>query len=369
MPIYPDKKDGKLTGRYRVEVQLEGRRLRSRVDGFKDAQDKEREFKKLIVSGEAPEAKKRIDGLAGRPQTFVEALKKSEGRLWRGMTGEVNNFVQLRNILATIGDLKLDAIGTSEVDDVIESLRGRGLKEATINRYLSSFRTFLGWCLEREYRTKPLPDFEWGKETNRIRWITFDEEALLMDLLPEKYALLVKVAITTGMRRGELLTLTREQVDPEWVRLWNTKNDEPRSVPIDQETYEDLMTLIEDGMPSQVQLRHQWGRARKLMGLESDPWFVFHACRHTCATRLVDADVNLAVVKEFMGHRTIETTLKYAHVNSMTLRDALRKASNHKDRLTHTPTRGVVRSAVKVRVEKVGDIAPFSTETNVRQAA
>ena len=51
------------------------------------------------------------------------------------------------------------------------------------------------------------------------------------------------------------------------------------------------------------------------MGLSGDGEFVFHARRHTRATRLVEMGVNLRVIQQFMGHKVIQTTLRYAHVS------------------------------------------------------
>lgn len=369
MPIYADKKDGKLTGRYRVEVQMDGRRLRGRYNSLPEAQEGEQALMERLRNGEAHQAPKRIDAHQGRPETLSEAIQKAEGRLWDGEAA-VDGFRKLNAILGILGDLKLDRIGTSEVDDLIDALQRRELKDGTINRYLSAFSTFLKWCLAREYRTKALPTFAWREEgEGRIRWITFEEEALLMDLLPAPFDRLVRVAIETGMRRGELLSLTKEQVTPEWVHLWKTKNGEARTVPISAQSYADLTYLLAGNMPNEGELRRAWDRARRLMGLDGDEWFVFHACRHTCATRLVKAKVNLAVIKEYMGHKTIETTLRYAHVDSDSLREALQSALVYKAGISQGVALDVHPVDGVVGVETVGETASNDTQVDLAMAS
>ena len=41
--------------------------------------------------------------------------------------------------------------------------------------------------------------------------------------------------------------------------------------------------------------------------------FSFHKLRHTAATRLVSANIDLVVVQEILGHSKIDTTMRYAH--------------------------------------------------------
>jgi site-specific recombinase XerD len=59
------------------------------------------------------------------------------------------------------------------------------------------------------------------------------------------------------------------------------------------------------------------------MGLEGDKEFVIHSTRHTCASRMVNAGVDLYVVKEVLGHSSIQVTEKYAHLAPHKLSDAV----------------------------------------------
>ena len=55
------------------------------------------------------------------------------------------------------------------------------------------------------------------------------------------------------------------------------------------------------------------------MGLARDPFFVIHSLRHTCASRLARAGVPIVVVKEWLGHKDIQTTLRYVHMDTSAL--------------------------------------------------
>ena len=69
-------------------------------------------------------------------------------------------------------------------------------------------------------------------------------------------------------------------------------------------------------------LRNAWDRAREALGLSQDKQFVIHACRHTCASRLVQKGVNLRVVQEWLGHKTIQMTMRYSHLSPANLQEA-----------------------------------------------
>ncbi|KGK42286.1 hypothetical protein LH51_08620 [Nitrincola sp. A-D6] len=68
--------------------------------------------------------------------------------------------------------------------------------------------------------------------------------------------------------------------------------------------------------------QHYWKHMREFIGMQDDKEFVFHAVRHTVATRLIDGTgvankpMPIAIVKEWLGHSTIATTMKYVHVSA-----------------------------------------------------
>ena len=110
------------------------------------------------------------------------------------------------------------------------------------------------------------------------------------------------------------------------LHLWKTKTDSPRTIPMSEATTELATELASGGIPTANMLRRHWEKARMELGLRDDDLFVFHTTRHTCATRLVDAGVYPFVIQEWLGHKSIETTLRYAHVRPENLDAALAKA-------------------------------------------
>jgi integrase len=342
MAIYPDKgRGGKFTDRWRVEVQLNGRRARGRFDTLEEAKSKEKEWKKAFEAGEVPQKAYFRTEASAAPRTLVALTKKAYGSLWQGKAIARTNYQKLDIIASMIGDIPLTDLTTAKIDELAKELHLRGVKPNTKNRYYSCLNTLLKWGQKRGYVTE-LPSFPWEDEDEgRIREITEAEEHQLISFMRsypirprwegypggEACADMVTVAIRTGLRRGELQRVKLEHIENDQVTIWITKTKKARTVPLDPETAALLRTLALTGMPRSHTIRYFWDRAKHDMGLQEDEDFVFHACRHTCCTRLIRADINVMVVKKWMGHKRIETTLRYTHLNDSDLKDALKKLS------------------------------------------
>jgi integrase len=136
------------------------------------------------------------------------------------------------------------------------------------------------------------------------------------------------------MRRSELLTLQRDQIDGDYARLWNTKSNRPRSVPLSPRAKE----LIERYVPFDLHpfyIYREWNNAKKAMGLENDKNFVLHMLRHTAATRLLDTTGNIVFVQKLLGHSKLDTTMRYAHTSDDQLRNAVGLVTSKYERKAH----------------------------------
>lgn len=349
MAIYPDKRGGKLTGRFRVELQRGVDRYRKRWDSLAEAQADETRVLDAWAAGEIPGEPLAPKAPEKRCATLEEAYDLAKGQLWNGNSTEDTAWAHMDAIMEIVGrDKPLDDIDTIVIDRIIQRLSKAGKSNGTVNRYLSHLRTFLVWAKSRKYRTVPIDNdeiaFSWKEEEEgRIRWISPEEEAKLLELVPDNVGKVIQIAIATGCRRDELLTARLDQINGHRLHIWHTKTRKPRTVPMSPETTAMLTELIKTGtMPTQRNLRSWWDRAKLKMGLGADKDFVFHACRHTCATRLLDAGVNLLVIKEWLGHKRIETTLRYTHVKPQNLEDALKLVGEYQRGLAQKPSGSAV---------------------------
>lgn len=213
------------------------------------------------------------------------------------------------------------------------------LAPGTINRRISFFRTVLYEAVSREYidrnpaaRLKMLPE-----ENTRFRVISTVEERRLLEKSPPWLVQVIRLALLTGLRQGELLRLRRHDVDREGRLIHvssETKNHHSRLVPYP----EVLKPLLDDLIPeegnsgqfvfskpdgevlSRSRIVNAFRRAVRAADLHD---CTFHDTRRTYASRLVNRGVSLPVIAKLLGHGATYVTERYAHVSEGALAAAV----------------------------------------------
>ena len=214
-----------------------------------------------------------------------------------------------------------------------------GVKPATINRELATLKKAFNlarreweWCDDN-----PVSRVSMEQEHNtRDRWLTVDEEQRLLKAAAPWLRELITFALHTGMRRGEILGLTWAGVDVfrRTVTVFKSKNGERRTIPLNL-TALDLLkhkSATRQGeadlvFPSQGKTQFDGsnisrGMTRALNQAKITD-FHFHDLRHTCATRMVQAGVDLYKVQRLLGHKSPTMTQRYAHHYPESLRDGI----------------------------------------------
>lgn len=236
-------------------------------------------------------------------------------------------------------DTQLSDITPSTVLEAIESWEDEGNSGSTVNRKISCLSMMLKTAVEQGWITSmpKLPRRAEGK--HRIRWMNETEELKVLNACThlglDELRDLVVVAIDTGFRKGEILGLQPNDYVNGLLHLHEgeTKSDKARSVPVTKRVAEILNRRMGQRKIFSLtisSIRTQWATLKSYVGLEDDPQFVVHMLRHTCASRLVQRGVPLAVVQKWMGHANIATTLRYAHLAPESLnigRDALEQVT------------------------------------------
>ena len=207
---------------------------------------------------------------------------------------------------------------------------------ATVHRELSLMRRILNvavsnsWIVRNPFHLgesliRP------GEETPRERIINREEEQRLLSACEGERQHLKAIlicALDTGMRRGEIFSLTWSDIDFEsgliTIRAFNTKTMRERQIAMTERLAIELECLTSNrtgelvfGIKTHAQ--HSFDKAKKKAGLTD---LRFHDLRHTHATRLVGAQMPLAEVGRVLGHTQPSTTFRYVNINADTARRA-----------------------------------------------
>jgi len=158
----------------------------------------------------------------------------------------------------------------------------------------------------------------------RLRFLSEEETTALLDACSVFLRPIVITALNTGMRLGEILSLTWDCVDLNLgiITVVNAKNNQSRNIPMNTILTEEIIRLkldansdhvfARDNGKAPVTIRKIWIRALNQADINN---FRFHDLRHTFASNLVMAGADIVTVKELLGHKTIAMTMRYAHLN------------------------------------------------------
>jgi integrase len=200
---------------------------------------------------------------------------------------------------------KVDAIGRLRYLSGAEEKRLRAALKARDEARCDGRARFNAWRSARGYKTLPAHT-----------------------TYPDHIHPLTLLALNTGLRRGELLGLTWGDVDLVQCRVTvrgaSAKSGLTRHVPLNSEAIDvlkawrpnahygatDLVFPGPKGKPM-FSLKTAWQKVATAAKLEN---FTFHDLRHTFASKLVQAGVDLNTVRELLGHADIKMTLRYSHL-------------------------------------------------------
>ena len=307
---------------FEAAVCVRGKRLRRSFPNKTEAETWDLETRAALLKGEAvdlPTARRAKDA-----RTMADLLEATHDRYWRGARSEDTSRTNAEHVVDILGPATLPRdVTEADLDTMIQTFVKRGLSNATINRKLAAFSRMMRFARSRGWIDR-VPHIERFREPmGRIRWLTREEEAKVLDWFyqarRDEMRDLVIVLVDTGLRLGEALHLTQGDVDLQsrLIRVWENKSDKPRSVPMTSRVESVFRKRLGCPKPWTLtihQAEHYWRQMRELCGFADDSQFVLHALRHTCASRLVQAGIGLQVVMEWLGHKSMSMTMRYAHL-------------------------------------------------------
>lgn len=279
---------------------------------------------------------------------FLPRWEAEWGRLQRGYDGRIN--YRLRSLEAVFGHLPLSSI----TPDVVHTWRvGRlasGTAPRTVNRDVDLLKSVLAKGVPVYYPESPLRLMPRLKAAPAVIPVLTreDEEKLLAEMDAEDKAIFL-VALDALVRLGDVLALRWEDVDLELAtaRVNESKTGRMYHVPLSQRAVtaikkldtmdgEDRVFPNAGGDTKQAtnsytqRLKRVCAKAGVRYGRKQGGLTFHAATRHTGATRMAAAGVDLRTIQEVGGWANINMLQKYVHPASQTLRDAVEKVGGEK---------------------------------------
>lgn len=325
--------DGKTT--HRVKIRIKGaRNISASFTRLTDA-------KKFIQSTEAAIREGRYSKTAeSKKHTLNDLIDRYiEENLFSTTSNTPNTRRHLRYWKKIIGfhiiaDIT-PAIIAQQRDLLLRQNTSRGTKRSpsTVIRYIAALSHAFtiavnewGWLDDNPIRKVTKPKATAG----RVRFLSDDERGRLLEACKKSKSKflypIVVLAISTGMRHGELINLRWPDIDLTngMVTLNKTKNGEIRSVPLTSHALEQIKLLSKVRridtdflFPSTIVLkplniRKPWYSAIKKAKIDN---FKFHDLRHCTASYLAMNGATLVEIADVLGHKTLSMVKRYAHIS------------------------------------------------------
>uniref|UniRef100_UPI004048E4F1 site-specific integrase n=1 Tax=Polynucleobacter sp. TaxID=2029855 RepID=UPI004048E4F1 len=241
---------------------------------------------------------------------------------------------------------KLSSIQKQDVLMLKEDLLKSGRAASTVNHYINAISQLYQVAVnEWEFKlTNPTTGIKRMSEPQgRMKRLLPDAENILLGYATESTPLplssIIIIAVETGMRSAEILSMRWEDVDliNRRVLLRHTKNGESRVVPLTSRAKNELEKLTSRYESELVfpycrwQIRRQYikavAKAKSAHKGVQNPFIGlrFHDLRHEALSRLSDKGLNVIELAHISGHRTLSMLRRYTHPNHETLLNKLDK--------------------------------------------
>ena len=300
----------------------DGRKRREKVGRKGAAIDLYRKRKTEVMEG-----KKLPEKLRARKVGFAELAKDTleYSRAHKRSFGD--DEIRMAKLTDWLGERPAESVTPQEIERWLSAKST--LKPATLNRYRALLSLVYRLGMQNgKVKLNPARLVRQRKENNaRVRFLSTEEEQALRKVMLAKYLKdlpQLDLALNTGLRLSEQYGLTWDCIDFDrrTLTIPLSKNGDLRHVPLNDEALSALRAARKCSNDQPHVFLNRYGQrlvsprewfdpAVKDAGLNDFTW---HCLRHTFASRLVMAGVDLRTVQELMGHKTIQMTVRYAHL-------------------------------------------------------
>ena len=260
--------------------------------------------------------------------TLSEATNLVYKRRYNGEDSATNFLIAMKYNIKAIGNLQVNKITKQHIKKLMDYHRftRKNSKQVT-NTKVGYLKTVLDEMVEDGFIKDVSFPRRLKEKKQKVHYLTKEMEIELLNYLTaneyREAKDIIECLIDLGCRVNELLNLEKRFVDFDnnQINFNDRKNDNAVAVPMtyrvkDILTYHcyDLKDFDKVFSLNYSELNAIWQKARKDLGYADKKFYTLHLCRHTCASRLVQRGCQLLLVKDWLGHEDIKTTMIYAHL-------------------------------------------------------
>lgn len=236
-----------------------------------------------------------------------------------------------------LGSTPLDEITLLSIESWRIKQQKKGTSQATINRVTNAFKALLNKAVDLNIidlnPIAKLKPFKIDKNAV-VRYLSEQEEPRLYTAMINAKPYLSSIAtlaLNSGLRRGELWNLQYKDInfktDMLTVHGSGAKTGQTRHIPLNSSARMAIILMMDNEQPlpalpvfGEREFKKSWATLIKNADIQK---FRFHDTRHHFASKLVMNGVDLNVVRELLGHSSLEMTLIYAHLAPHNLKNAV----------------------------------------------
>lgn len=327
---------------YWVDIRFNGRRYRipSPDRTLAGSQNYEATIRRRLAQGKT---------IADEPESsmpfsvFIERWLGTYVKNNNKPSEQLNKRTAVKNHLKPFfGKMELSKINALHVEEFKQLKQEEGKSNKSINNYLGMLRKSLN-CAEEWNIIRTVPKIKMLKiPPQKFNFLTEDEYNKLLDQTKRislSFYNMVLFTLRTGVRVSELLGLKWSDIDFDRRLITikrsivngiegTPKNNRERNIPL----ADDIFTILKekkslnsnyvflDEIISRFALNRALKKACKHAGVEIGGW---HDLRHTFASKLANNGISLQVIQTLLGHSDLKMTQRYAHLEPLTLSDAI----------------------------------------------
>lgn len=272
-------------------------------------------------------------------EEFMELYSRQNKKSWKrdeASLKHLNPFFKEK----TLQEIKPELVANYKLKRKADiTPRKTPVEVATINREISLLKTMFNWAekygkIDRNPIAK-VEKFPEREDEKRKKWkiLENDEDAirLIDSAIPHLKPILI-IALNTGMRKGEILSLKWKNIDFKegLIFIEDSKAGKSRKVPMNYNVFEALKEYPRNSefvfynSETNSHIKDVKRSFKTACNKASIKDMRFHDLRHTAASKMVNqAGVDLVTASKILGHSSIQMTVRYVHSTTKVMRQAV----------------------------------------------